>query len=516
MKKVLFLVTELQKPVGGLYRFASELLPAWKKKDIEGCDYEPFVLSMRDPSTPLGDLKLTKDFPGLKLENMKLYEAIRGGMKCYFIENSSTREEQIELQKRLWDDYRIKSMRDAFDPFYQKLNSYWIAVERIAPQLNKELKFSVIDAQDWLAFPAGFNCKKIMGIPLVCRFHSGEFGRSLGKPDSESAPLTIETAALQEADHIQGVSVHEAKFEIYNLLPLKQEVSKELKKFHNETWWEEQQKKDEDYELFLEFESENDLELITSVASGVTNGINLDEWSKMDVDRINFGKTVLKKLMPNQSKIIIFIGRADWRKGIDVLIEAFAELNDDKTGLIIASSFDDETYKKYHSKIINLGIEKNTLLYNGWLAEDLKKSLFTACDILALPSLYEPFGLVTLEGLAADLACENNGKTGPTIVVGDTGGMHEIIKNGVNGFKVPMNEFELKAEYLSKILKIILNNEKLRKKISNGGARRVQTKFFDWDYIVEKIFEEYAQAIANYEHWHGIKHLESTHKEMRI
>jgi glycosyltransferase involved in cell wall biosynthesis len=515
MKKVLFLTSELQRPIGGLYRFASELLPAWRNKTIEGCDYEPFVLSMRDSSAPLGDLKITKDFPKLKLDNMKLYEAVRGGVKCYFIENNSTREEQIELHKRLWNDYRIKSMKSAFDPFYQKLNSYWIAVEKIALQLHKELNFAVVDAQDWLAFPAGFNCKKELGIPLVCRFHSGEFGRSLGKPDLEGAPVTIEAAALQEADHIQGVSVHEAKFEIYNLLPLKQEISKDLKQYKSEIWWEEQLKKNDDYERFLLFESE-DLELITSAASGITNGINLEEWEKMDVDRINFGKIVLKKLMPNQNKIILFIGRADWRKGIDVLIEAFAELNDEKTGLIIASSFDDETYKKYHSKIINLNIEKNTLLYNGWLAEDLKKSLFTACDVLALPSLYEPFGLVTLEGLAADLACENNGRTGPVVVVGDTGGMHEIIKNGVNGFKVPMNGFDLKPDYLSKILKIALDDEKLRKKISNGGARRVKQKYFDWNYIVDKIFEEYNHAIENYEQWHGIKHLESIYKEVKM
>ena len=515
MKKILFLITELQKPVGGLYRFASELLPAWREKTIEGCDYEPFILSMRDSSTPLGDLKLTKDFPKLKLDGMKLYEAVRGGVKCYFLENNSTREEQIQLQKRLWDDYRIKSMKSAFDPFYQKLNNYWIAVEKIAPQLHKELNFAAVDAQDWLAFPAGFDCKKNMGIPLICRFHSGEFGRSLGNPDLEGAPVTIEAAALQEADHIQGVSVHEAKFEVYNLLPLKQEISKQLKPFKNETWWEEQTKKNDDYELFLLFESE-DLELTTNIASGVTNGINLDEWSRLDEDRINFGKTVLKKLMPNQDKIILFIGRADWRKGIDTLIEAFAELNDQKTGLIIASSFDDETYSKYHTKIMNLGIEKNTLLYNGWLAEDLKKSLFTACDILALPSLYEPFGLVTLEGLAADLACENNGKTGPTVIVGDTGGMHEIIKNGVNGFKTPMDGFDLKPDYLSKILKITLENEKLRKKISNGGARRVKQKYFDWNYITERIFEEYNQATANYEHWHGIKHMESTHRELKV
>jgi len=169
-------------------------------------------------------------------------------------------------------------------------------------------------------------------------------------------------------------------------------------------------------------------------------------------------------------------------------------------GLVVSSSMSPEEYKKYYSLAVSLGIQDDVAIYNGWLDEDMKKAIFCAADVIALPSLYEPFGLVTLEALAADMACELNGLHGPTVVVGDTGGMSEVIRNGVSGFKVPMEEdsFDLRPEMLSKILRLSLSSEELHARVSKGGAERVQSRFFDWNFIVYKIFEVYRRATENY------------------
>jgi len=169
--------------------------------------------------------------------------------------------------------------------------------------------------------------------------------------------------------------------------------------------------------------------------------------------------------------------------------------------LVLSSYFTAEDYEKYKRKIRSLGIEDKVVIHSGWLDETVKKSLFCASDVICLPSLYEPFGLVTLEGLAADLACENNNVTGPAVIVGATGGMNEIIRNGINGFKTPMDEdkFELRPDYLAKIIDIVLRNDRLHRKLSKGGAERVQSPYFDWNFIVLRMHEAYRQAIENFE-----------------
>ena len=108
-------------------------------------------------------------------------------------------------------------------------------------------------------------------------------------------------------------------------------------------------------------------------------------------------------------------------------------------------------------------------------------------------------GMVTLEALAADLACERNGLAGPVVVVGDTGGMREVIRNGVNGVKVPIEEgqFNLDVALLARILALSLRGGELRERISKGGARQVQAESFDWVNIAGEVQELYKRAVKN-------------------
>ncbi len=500
MRKVLFLTTELHKPFGGLFRFAIEFIPAWKSLLIEKeTDFEPVIFSLKDPLTEPGDLILSEDFKKLmeREPKIKVYEGIRGGEKVYFLEALLDENEKNEFHKLLWDKYHIKSENTTSWEFYHTLNAFW----KYVPMLAKEYqaiygKISLIDSQDWLSFPAGFLTKEELKIPLLCRFHSGEFGRSLGNPDIDSPPARIETAALMEADYIQGVSYSEAKYEIFKLLPLAQNLIKELKPSRSDEWYNEQIEKQRKYEEFLLLESE-DLELITKNTAGIPNGINLETWMQVTKEMIKKGRQVLKKMLPGKEYYILFIGRTEYRKGIHQLLEAFSLLKRNDVGLILLSVTSKEEEQQFQNEIKSLGISESTLIYEGWINEEMKKSIFCAADIIALPSLYEPFGLVTLEGLAADLTCELNGVTGPTVVVGDTGGMHEVIKNGVNGFKVPMEEdlFTLNPKYLADVLSMIINEPEIRKKVSTGGAERVKNSSFEWHNVCRNVFNMYEKTL---------------------
>lgn len=509
MKKALFLVTELQKPVGGLHRYSIELFSAWKNAlENHKAPYEPLPISLRDPAVPLSDLRFCAEYGDFMEKHPKtlVYEGVRGGIKCLFLESSLTEEEKNRLHGELWVKYRIKSEKASFWDYYGTLNAYWRAVPEFADFLIKQRKeeIALIDAQDWLAFPAGFLTREKIHRPLNCRFHSGEFGRSLGHPDFDTPPITIETAALQEADYLQGVSVHEAQFEAYNHLPLKQRLRGELAPFRSRKWLEYQLWKEEHFEDFLLYEAGSDLEIITESIAGITNGIILDSWKGVKKENIEAGRKVLQKALPKKDKYVLFIGRAEYRKGIDALLKAFFELRQNSkinAGLVISSNLSNEDYARYFGMISKMKLEHDVIIYNGWLGEDLKKGLFCASDVIALPSLYEPFGLVTLEVFSADMAAELNGESGPIAIVGDTGGMSEVVKNGVNGFKVPMEEdrFDLNPSFLARILKLSLQDSRLKEKISRGAAERVQQRYFDWNFIIQRVFEIYGHAEKNYE-----------------
>ena len=501
MNKALFLITELHRPVGGLYRYACELLPAWKQRIAkERTGYSPLVLSVRDPAAPLNDLRPSAEMKeAADAVGVKIYDAMRGGVKCYFLEAPMAADERNEFHHLLWEKYRIQSEKASGWDFYSVLNSFWKYAPLVAKELEKNgEKIGVIDSQDWLAFPAGFLTKEATGHALNCRFHSGEFGRSLGRPDMAAPPVQIERAALMEADFVQGVSVGEAKFEVYHLLPLSRDLYNQLKESKDAAWRREQVWKQEQYEEFLLLEPDGH-SLLGTNAGGLPNGILLGDWLKVTKADVAVGRKALSKLLPDRKKRVLFIGRADYRKGIDPLIEAMALLADPEAGLVISTVVDPAEEKRLLLKAATLGISDSVRISNSWLEESMKKPLFCAADVIALPSLYEPFGIVTLEALAADLACERNGLAGPVVVVGDTGGMREVIRNGVNGFKVPIEEgqFNLDVALLARILALSLRGGELRERISKGGARQVQAESFDWVNIAGEVQELYKRAVKN-------------------
>ncbi len=501
----LFLVTELERPVGGLYRFATELLLSWRAAFHEvRTEYEPLVLSLHDPAYPLNDLQPSSQFADLTAQypEIKVYEAIRGGEKCFFIEGTMSPEAGNDFLGELYNKFRIRSETASQDHFYRMLNCFWKYAPIVAEYMHNKLgyKIDVIDAQDWLAFPAGFLCRERLSKPLLCRFHSGETGRAMGNPNPDFPPLMIEAAALAFADYVQGVSVSEMKFEILNLLERKREMCAELTASLPKNWDSYQAWKDNKYEEFLLLESDS-LELVGDVAAGIPNGIVLEPWKNVHIADIYKGREMLRNIFPKKH-YALFIGRAERRKGIYELFDAFTLLKGQDIGLVVASSLSQGEYDELHARVSQLGLGSDIVLYNGWLSDNAKRSLMCAADVIALPSLYEPFGLVTLEGLAADMACEINGIRGPVVIVGANGGMNEVIRNGINGFKAPMkSQYELRTDHLAKIISMSINDEHLRARISKGAAERVQSPYFDWRFATLRIHECYRRASRNYHAW---------------
>jgi len=149
----------------------------------------------------------------------------------------------------------------------------------------------------------------------------------------------------------------------------------------------------------------------------IANGIDLDRWrasrSAVAAVRDRFGAA---------GPLLVFVGRLEWEKGAHTLIDALPRLRRRLPGLrvVIAGrggASEDLQRLARERRVANI------IEFTGWLPEHELHALIAAADALVIPSIYEPFGLVALEGAAL----------GAPLVVARTGGLAEFVEDGVTG-----------------------------------------------------------------------------------
>lgn len=159
----------------------------------------------------------------------------------------------------------------------------------------------------------------------------------------------------------------------------------------------------------------------------------------------------------------MFIGRPVIEKGLNDLLNALSILDNYNWELSIVGEFpkeinlNDFPYKKRVHKIGALPNSEIPMIMNNH-------------QIIIVPSHYENFGNVVIEGLACGLM----------IIASETGGIKDIIKNNHNGMLfTPKNH-----QHLASRLEIIFDNPKQIKVFSKNAL--ICSKQYDWKYITKK------------------------------
>lgn len=155
---------------------------------------------------------------------------------------------------------------------------------------------------------------------------------------------------------------------------------------------------------------------------------------------IDFATIAARARQPGALRLV-FIGNLIPRKGLHTLIDALAQLPNDVAQLTIVGNPNIDT--KYTAKIraqINAHRLKNVRLV-GALQDDALENILAQSHALAVPSEYEGYGIVYLEGMSFGL---------PAIAT-TTGAAGEIIDDGVNGFLVAPKDATMLAERIDKL-----------------------------------------------------------------
>ncbi len=164
----------------------------------------------------------------------------------------------------------------------------------------------------------------------------------------------------------------------------------------------------------------------------------------------------LRKAKTEEKNFILYMGRIDkYQKGLDLLLEAFAELNCKEKLVVAGDGYDLLELKE---KVKDLDI-KNRVKFVGWVAGNSKRKLLTKCKFVVMPSRIEGLSLTSLEAAYCGKA-----------ILGTNAVAHGL----PNVYLIELNKQDIYRGLIT-----LLNNSKLRKKLGNKG-RKAANKF-SWE-----------------------------------
>ncbi|MBO3798459.1 MAG: glycosyltransferase family 4 protein [Thermoproteota archaeon] len=212
----------------------------------------------------------------------------------------------------------------------------------------------------------------------------------------------------------------------------------------------------------------------------IPNGIDLSEYATLPPK--GFFKSEYN--IPQDKKIILYLGRIHRIKGIDFLIKAYAYLVKKigyKDAILIIAGPDDGYLNEAKALAKSLKID-DSIIFTGLLSKEEKINALVDSSLCAYLGPYEPFGIVTLEAAAASI---------PVVICEGTP-MSEILKNGNFGFSVRYND----VVSLSSVMLKILDDEELASALGRNGRKYVFENL-GWEKIIRKYEQMYKEIIEN-------------------
>jgi len=178
-------------------------------------------------------------------------------------------------------------------------------------------------------------------------------------------------------------------------------------------------------------------------------------------------------------RIILFVGRLVREKGAEVLIEALPEVlaAHPEAKLVVAGG---GWWGHLAGRAAALGIG-HKVAFAGFVPEEDLPRLYAVAEVAVFPSLYEPFGIVALEAMAA----------GKAVVTSDIGGFREVVRHEETGLQTWANN----AGSLGWGIKRVLGDAALAARLRRNGQREAAARF-GWAGIAEETVTVYEEVLG--------------------
>ncbi len=165
----------------------------------------------------------------------------------------------------------------------------------------------------------------------------------------------------------------------------------------------------------------------------------------------------------SDSTLVLFLSRLDPKKGLDLLLSAFAQARvvHPQLALVIAGSGEPDFVNRLHMYAKDLGVAA-AIVWTGFLADEAKQMVLADADMFVLPSYSENFGNVIVESMSAALP----------VVVTDQVGIHRQVAAAGAGISIPCS-----VEALVEAIIRLARSSELRDRMGCAGRELVQREF---------------------------------------
>jgi glycogen(starch) synthase len=210
----------------------------------------------------------------------------------------------------------------------------------------------------------------------------------------------------------------------------------------------------------------------------VPNGVNFEAYvaeNKEDLSEFR------NRFALPQEKIVLFVGRLVHEKGAHVLVNAVPKVLQKINAkfVIVGNGY---MRDQLSDLVRGMGLA-HKVMFTGFVDDETLRKLQKCADVSVVPSLFEPFGIVALEAMAA----------GSPLVVSDTGGLSEIVSHEVDGVKV----YAGNPDSLSWGITRVLTDQGFANRLRANAYRKVQEKY-NWDTIAQQTKNVYEVVLSEY------------------
>lgn len=321
----------------------------------------------------------------------------------------------------------------------RKENLYGVIPEFLsnldAFQRSENVRYDLVHSHYWLSGRAGIELSRRWNVPHVATFHTLARLKLQARAGEQESALRVatESALLDSVDGVVVSTAAEATeiSRLYGVSPARMQV--------------------------------------------IAPGVDLDLFRPTDRDEAR------DRLGINESNVVLYVGRLEPLKGVDILVRAVAELEmAGNTRLLIVGGDlkADPLAGRLRGLACSLGIADN-VTFAGAVPQSELPTYYGAADVMVLPSHYESFGLVALEAMAC----------GTPVVVSRVGGLKTFVRNGESGYLVPWRCPDPFAEQIE----VMLANPSLRRAM---GTRALATaRGMGWSGVSVKLMDFYDSLV---------------------
>jgi glycogen(starch) synthase len=320
------------------------------------------------------------------------------------------------------------------DDWVAQVLAFNVGAQAAASKVLGAHDVDVIHAHDWLVAYAAAAVKETSGLPLVATIHATELGRHQG--------------------HLPG--------------PMNRYI-------HQAEWW-------------LTFEARRLIACSAAMAEHVRtvfelpdgkvdrigNGVDVGEFAAADAGAV---QRLRATLAGPEEPLVLFAGRLEYEKGVQDLMQALRRVRRRGTParLVVAG---DGTYRAELEALCRRLRLVRATTFTGFRDRMELVRLYQAADVTVVPSIYEPFGIVALESMAA----------GTPLIASRTGGLAEVVAPGRGGLVVEPRDVAGLADALERVL----TDERLASTLAAAG--RVEARRHGWDAIAARTVASYRAA----------------------